>query len=108
MYLDYTVAAAHRSLSLIFLSVCLSVSVCIHASPLLLGFSGTKLDTNARAAIKNALLLLRGKEARLAKAGEARERRRRVRLLTTVLREVSCPTGNDKVYQQSIHSAAPV
>eukprot|EP00752_Nemacystus_decipiens_P012009 g10647.t1 len=32
--------------------------------------SGTKLDTNARAAIKNALLLLRGKEAKLAKAGE--------------------------------------
>eukprot|EP00903_Cladosiphon_okamuranus_P007730 g7490.t1 len=33
--------------------------------------SGTKLDANARSAIKNALVLLRGKEAKLAKAGEA-------------------------------------
>ena len=53
------------------LSVCLAVSVFIRY----LDFSGTKLDANARAAIKNAVLLLRGKEAKLAKAREARETR---------------------------------
>lgn len=35
--------------------------------------SGTKLDANARAAIRKALVLLKGKEAKLTKASEARE-----------------------------------
>lgn len=35
--------------------------------------SGTKLDANARAAIRKALLLLKGKEAKLTKASGARE-----------------------------------
>ncbi|CAM9332698.1 unnamed protein product [Ectocarpus sp. 12 AP-2014] len=35
------------------------------------GVSGTKLDANARAAIRKALVLLKGKESKLTKAGEA-------------------------------------
>lgn len=43
------------------------------ATNVALTISGTKLDANARAALKNALVLLSGKESKLVKAGEARE-----------------------------------